>query len=47
MISSLSNLADNLSEEIDRIKCKYGDDDKKNVKFIQLNISTVTFFLKT
>ena len=27
--SSLSNLVNNLSEEIHRIKCKYGDDDKK------------------
>ena len=29
MTSSLSNLVNNLSEGIHRIKCKYGDDDKK------------------
>ena len=29
MASSLSNLVNNLSEEIHRIKCKYGHDDKK------------------
>ena len=28
MASSLSNLVNNLSEGIDRIKCKLGDDDK-------------------
>ena len=29
MASSLSNVVNNLSEEIHRIKCKYGHDDKK------------------
>ena len=29
MASSLSNLVDNLSEGIHRIKCKFGHDDKK------------------
>ena len=29
MASSLSNLVNNLSDEIHRIKCKYGHDDKK------------------
>ena len=29
MTSSLSNLVNNLSEGIHRIKCKYGNDDKK------------------
>ena len=29
MASSLSNLINNLSEEINRIKCKYGQHDKK------------------
>ena len=29
MASSLSNLANNLSEEIHKIKCKFGHDDKK------------------
>ena len=38
--SSLSNLVNNLSEGIHRIKCKYGDDDK-NVKLMRI----VTVFL--
>ena len=29
MASSLSNLVNNISEEVDKTKCKYGDDDKK------------------
>ena len=29
MASSLSNLANNFSEDIHRIKCKFGHDDKK------------------
>ena len=29
MASSLSNLANNLTEETHKIKCKYGHDDKK------------------
>ena len=29
MASSLSNLVDNLAEEIHKNKCKYGYDDKK------------------
>ena len=29
MASSLSNLADNLAEGIHKIKCKYGQDNKK------------------
>ena len=29
MASSLSNLANNLSEGIQRIKCKFGQNDKK------------------
>ena len=32
MASLLSNLVNNLSEGIHRIKCKFGHDDKKNVK---------------
>ena len=35
MARPLSNLVDNLSEEIHRIKCKYGHDDK-NVKIMEL-----------
>ena len=38
MASSLSNLINNLSEGIDRIKCKLRYD-YKNVKRVQLNIS--------
>ena len=29
MASSLSNLANNISEGIQKVKCKYGHDDKK------------------
>ena len=39
MASSLSNLVNNLSEEIHRIKCKYGHDDK-NVKPVVISIAT-------
>ena len=44
MASSLSNLVNNLSEEIHRIKCKYGHDDKK-VKLVEMNTSIATVFL--
>ena len=40
MASSLSNVVNNLSEEIHRIKCKYGHDDKS-----KLNISIEIPFL--
>ena len=46
MSSSLSNLANNLSEGIHKIKCKYRVDDK-NVKLVELNVSTGTLFLNT
>ena len=36
MASSLSNLVNNFSEEIHRIKCKYGHDGKE-VKLVELN----------
>ena len=39
MASSLSNVVNNLSEEIHRIKCKYGHDDKS-----KLNISIEIVF---
>ena len=29
MASLLSNIVDNLAEEIHKVKCKYGDDNKK------------------
>ena len=46
MASSLSNLVNNLSEGIHRIKYKYRHDDK-NVRLAELNISTGTVFLNT
>ena len=45
MISSLSNLANNLSEEIDRIKCKYGDHDKI-CEIYTIKYKYCNFFLK-
>ena len=33
MANSLSDLVNNLSEEIHRFKCKYGNDDKKSETF--------------
>ena len=47
MASSLLNLANDLSEEIYKIKFKYGHNDKKNVRFAELNISIATVFLNT
>ena len=44
MASSLSNLVNNLSEGIHRIKCKY-QMMIKNVKLLELNISVLTLFL--
>ena len=44
MASSLSNLVNNLSEGVHRIKCKYKLGEKK-VKLIELNISIATDFL--
>ena len=44
MASSLSNLVNNLSEGIHRIKCKY-QMMIKNVKLLELNISVSTLFL--
>ena len=46
MASSLSSLVNNLSEEIHKIKCKYGIDDE-NVKLAELNINVVTVYLNT
>ena len=37
MVSSLSNLVNNLSERLHRIKCKSQHD--KNLKYVELNIS--------
>ena len=46
MASSLSNLVNNFSEGIHRIKYKYRHDDK-NLKHVELNISIATVFLNT
>ena len=46
MASSLSNLVNNLSEDIHKVKCKYGHDNK-NLRFAELNISIATVFLNT
>ena len=43
MASSLSNLVDNLSEGIHRIKCKLGQM-IKNVKHVELNVCITTVF---
>ena len=44
MASSLSNLVNELSERIHRIKCKFLDKMIKNVKYMELNISIETVF---
>ena len=46
MASSSSNLVNNLSEGIHRIKFKSEQDDK-NVILVELNISIATVFLNT
>ena len=46
MASSLSNLVNNLPEEIHKDKCKYGHDEK-NVKFAELHTKIATAFLNT
>ena len=46
MASSLSSLVNNLSEEIHKIKCKYGIEDE-NVKLAELNINIMTVYLNT
>ena len=45
MASSILNLVNNLSKALHEIKCKYGHDDKKNVKFAELNQNIATVFL--
>ena len=44
MASSLSNLVNNLSKGIDRIKCKFGHDNKQCETF-GIKLSTATVFL--
>ena len=46
MASSSSNLVNNLSERIHRIKRKFGHNNK-NVKHVKLNTSIATVFLNT
>ena len=46
MTGSLSNLVNNLSERIHRIKCKYGHDDK-NVKIAELHTKYVPVLLNS
>ena len=46
MASSLSNLVNNLSERIQKIKCEHGHYDK-NVKLAGLNVSNANVFLNT
>ena len=46
MASSLSNLVNNLSEEIQRIKCNV-ETMIKNMKLAELNISIVNVFFNT
>ena len=45
MASSLSNLLNNLSEGIHKIKREQEHEEKKNVKLGRLNISIATVFL--
>ena len=47
MASSLSNLVDNLSEGIHKIKCKYGHNDKKCETCRIKYMSIATVFLNT
>ena len=47
MASSLSNLVNNHSEGIHKIKCKYRHDDKNKVKLAELNLNIATIFLNT
>ena len=44
MARSWSHLVNNLSEGINRVKCKYGHDDK-NVQLVELDISVATVLL--
>ena len=44
MTCSLSNLVNNLTEEIHRIKCKY-EHDNKNLKHVEIKIKITSTFL--
>ena len=45
MTCSLSNIADNLAEGIQKNKCKY-EHDKKNMEQVELNAKTVSEYDK-
>ena len=45
MASSLSNIVNNLSEGIHKVKSKYGENEKKNKKLAELSISIGAVFL--
>ena len=47
MESSLSNLVNNLAEEIRKIKCKNELNNKKNAKRMELNTKIATALLLT
>ena len=47
MASSLSNIANNLSEGIHRIKCKFGHNDKRETCGIKYSIATVFSNIQT
>ena len=47
MASSLPNPVNRLAEGIHRIRCKFGHDNKKYLKHVELNISIATVFLNT
>ena len=46
LASSLSNLVNNLSEVIHKVKCKYGHNEKKIVKLVELHKKNVTGFFE-
>ena len=47
MENSLSNLINNLSEGIHKIKCKNEHNNKKNTKRVEMNTKILTAFLNT
>ena len=47
MASSLSNIVNNLSEGIHRIKCKFGHSDKRETSGIKYSIATVFSNIQT
>ena len=47
MESLLLNRVNNLAKGIHKIKCKYGRNEKKEVKLVDLNTKIATVFLNT